>query len=121
MDNHPFTKASLGLYRPLAVVFALMLVAGLVYLLSAPPTPTKTVIAVADADMSNAMIAITTIAMTAMAIMTATGIANGATRTAATPTGLTIRSAISMRSRSMCRHRSTTRRARRPASACSFR
>ena len=36
MDNHPFTKASLGLYRPLAVVFALMLVAGLVYLLSAP-------------------------------------------------------------------------------------
>ncbi len=36
MDNHPFAKASLGLYRPLAVVFILMLVAALAFLCSAP-------------------------------------------------------------------------------------
>lgn len=36
MDNHPFSKLSLGLYRPLAVVFVLMLVAALAYLSAAP-------------------------------------------------------------------------------------
>ena len=36
MDNHPYTRASLGRYRPLAVALTLLLVAVLAFLSSAP-------------------------------------------------------------------------------------